>query len=161
MEEIKIGDRVRMRGTQIGGVVTEIKEDGQVSVRLDNDGGLLTTMPSALELANVNGERGPGGQFLPGHARLPPNPQKAAAKASARAIRQTMLTELEPFFSKIGTYVGQCPTAVQKINALSKLAPYVLPALSRVEFTDQTPRNLSIEEQLMEFALSQAKKKKP
>lgn len=149
MEEIKIGDRVRLHGQNLTGVVATLHDDGNATITLDIGATLVAQIPM-LEPADKP-ERNAEGRFVPGHARLPANPQNAEAKASARAIRQKMLTELAPYFSKVGTYIDQIPSPISKIGALSKLAPYVLPALSRVEFTDQTPRNLTIEQQLVEF----------
>lgn len=149
MDKFELSSRVRVAGTTLVGSVADITDSGLLVVQLDI-GGSLQIEAGKVELADADGFRKPDGTFAPGHPGFGPNPDNDADRASARKIRQTMLNELQPFFSHVGTYVGQIGKPEKKIDALAKLAPYILPALSRIEFTDETPRNLTVEQALAE-----------
>lgn len=162
MNTFKINDKVAVKGSQLEGRIVSVS-DCLVTVAL-SCGGSITVDASMLQARagedhGKEGQRDSAGRFTAGHAPMPPNPARAAARANARAIRQTMLQELEPYFANVGKYIGQIPKVEKKIDALAKLAPYVLPALSRVEFTENAPRNLNAEQQLEQFRRQQAGKK--
>lgn len=143
------GQAVAILDSKLTGIITDIAGDGQITVSLDVGGELVVT---ADKLSLVE-DRLPAntGRFQEGHPYHGPNPQYEALKADAKDIKQNMLNQLAPLFNNIGTYIRQIPSASKKIDALAKMAPYVLPALSRVEFTDETPRNLTEEQRLEEF----------
>lgn len=139
------GQAVSVLNSPLTGVISKVKTDGTIVVALDSGGELTTSADSLSPLS------GNPGRFKEGHPYYGPNPEHEKLKADAKDIKQNMLNELAPFFNKIGTYIGQITSASKKIDALAKMAPYVLPALSRVEFTDETPRNLTEEQRLEEF----------
>lgn len=143
------GQAVSILNSPLTGIITDVSSDGQITVALDSGGDIQTT---ADNLSIINSQLSTNkGQFQEGHPYYPPNPAYEEQKADAKDIKQNMLNELAPFFNKIGTYVGQIRSPEKKIGALAKMAPYVLPALSRVEFTDETPRNLTEEQRLEEY----------
>jgi len=148
------GQAVAVLNSSLTGVISDIKPDGIVTVSLDTGGELSLSADKLSPAASNNG------RFQDGHQYHGPNPAHEELKADAKDIKQNMLNELAPFFNKIGTYIEQIPTASKKIDALAKMAPYVLPALSRVEFTDETPRNLTEEQRLEEFIKTKEDKDK-
>ena len=148
------GDRVAVLSSSLTGTITSVSEIGTANIALDI-GGEISCSPDNLSLVT---ERDDTGRFREGHPYYPPNPEHEELKADAKDIKQNMLQQLAPFFNNIGKYINQIPRAEKKIDALAKMAPYVLPALSRVEFTDETPRNLTEEQKLEEFI--QARKQK-
>ena len=153
MHIFKKGEAVSVLNSQLTGTITNISADGQITIALDI-GGDITTTSDNLSPATAN-----PGQFQNGHPYHGPNPDMEEHKADAKEIKQNMLNELAPFFNRIGTYVGQIRSPEKKIEAMAKMAPYILPALSRVEFTDETPRNLTEEQKLEEFIKSKKEQK--
>lgn len=142
------GQAVAILNSNLTGIITDISGDGQITVALDV-GGELTVTSDKLSPANTQPSN--SGRFQDGHPYHGPNPEHEEFKADAKEIKQNMLNQLAPLFNNIGKYISQIPSASKKIDALAKMAPYVLPALSRVEFTDETPRNLTEEQRLEEY----------
>lgn len=146
MHVFEKGQAVSILSSSLTGIIKNVSELC-ITVALDI-GGELACSPN--NLAPIDKNTNPG-QFKEGHPYYPPNPEHEELKADAKDIKQNMLNQLAPFFNNIGRYVSQIRTAEKKIDALAKMAPYVLPALSRVEFTDETPRNLTEEQRLEEY----------
>lgn len=147
MDAIQLGQKVLIKGSNVSGKVTSVSDDGDITVLLDMGG---SVSGPAANFSPVL-DRDADGRFAPGHAGYGLNPDNAGRRVTARSIRDCMLQEMEPYFSHIGTYIGQIAKPEKKIDAMAKVAPYILPALSRVEFSDQTPRDLTLEQQLAEF----------
>ena len=147
------GEAVSILNSQLTGTITDIEDDGKITVALSVGGELVTTSD------NLSPSQENPGRFQEGHPYYGPNPEHEELKVDAKTVKDNMLNQLAPFFNNIGKYVGQIRAPEKKIDALSKMAPYILPALSRVEFTDETPRNLTEEQRLEEFIKSREQQK--
>ena len=154
MHTFEKGQAVSILNSPLTGTITDITSDGKITVTLA-DGDTIQITANNLSPVNTN-----SGRFQEGHPYHGPNPEYEELKADAKDIKQNMLNQLAPLFNNIGTYIRAIPSASKKIDALAKMAPYVLPALSRVEFTDETPRNLTEEQRLEEFIQQKEKKEK-
>ena len=152
MHTFEKGQAVSILNSPLTGTITDITSDGKITVTFA-DGNTIQTTANNLSPANTN-----SGRFQDGHPYHGPNPQYEDLKADAKDIKQDMLKQLAPLFGKVGVYIEAIPSPSKKIDALAKMAPYVLPALSRVEFTDETPRNLTEEQRLEEFIQQKEKK---
>lgn len=150
MHTFQSGDPVSIRDTSLTGTLLCIMPSGDAQVQLAIGGTLATSLDNLVYSGDDAPQRTPDGRFGEGHAYYPPNPLNDEAKGDAKEIRQDMLNQLAPIFKKVGVYVEAIQKPEAKINALSRLAPYILPALSRIEFTDETPRSLTAEERLAE-----------
>lgn len=169
MNFLEIDSKVCISGTQLTGTVQEIAENGMVSVLLED--GSTSILPPALvvpapdtkcpstpapdtkcpAVVLPDNNRTNDGSFAKGHVGYGRNDEFKVMREDARDVRQHMLEELAPFLRNIGHYIGQIKTAEKKVDAIAKMAPYCMPSLSKVEFTDETPRNLTVEEQLADF----------
>lgn len=157
MKEIHINDHVAVGSMDIQGMVNAMGPDGMVSVKLDQ-GGVVTVIPAMITVLEPAPDRDSSGRFQQGHAPALPNPQYEQERADARLLKQDLLNQLAPFLRNAGKYISQIHKPEKKLEAVVKLAPYCMPALSRVEYSDETPRQLSVEQGFMAFMQQHAKK---
>ena len=145
--KIAVGDKIKVKNSPLSGVVTEITPDGIYRVSLDNG----TRMEAPLKCITAykddshSHERDETGRFVKGHAPYIRDKKKTA---TARALRKTLTDQLEPFISNIGQIIAQIEEPQEQILAITRLMKFSVPTLASVEYSEQTPRNLSAEETL-------------
>lgn len=148
VKKIEVGSKIKVKNTELSGVVVEITPDGIHYVQLDNG----TRMEAPLkcitpfnEIEKSNTQRDEKGQFVKGHTPYIANKRKVA---TARTLRKKLTEELEPFINNIGTIIAQIEEPQDQVLAITRLMKFSVPALSSIEYSEQTPRNLSAEEKL-------------
>lgn len=148
VNKIEVGDKITVKNTELSGVVTAIKDDGIYIVNLDNGTRMetpLTCITHYKEKQHSNTQRNEKGQFVRGHQPYIADKKKAT---TARTLRKRLTKELEPFITNIGTIIAQIEEPQEQILAITRLMKFSVPTLASVEYSEQTPRNLSAEEKL-------------
>ena len=146
--DLKKGDRIKVKNSNLFGEIVGQGMDGMLSVKLDSGaymhapGNLLTPV---AEQASAETHAPITGQFRKGHKQMANSTRK---KNQLKYCRETILNQLQPFIEDLGTLIQQIDEPAEKILAMSRILPYAAPKLATIEAKDKEPRNLSAEERI-------------
>lgn len=146
--ELKKGDRIKVRNSNLFGVVVALGADGALSVRLDNGACMHTPVhlvTPVAEQASPETHDPVTGKFVKGHKPMANSTRK---RNQLKHCRETILNQLTPFIEDLGTLIQQIDEPSEKILAMSRILPYAAPKLATIEVKDKEPRNLSAEERI-------------
>jgi hypothetical protein len=142
--DIKLGDRVLVLGSDWEGTVTKIYEDGQLFVRLDG-GAAVITPPSGVRppvgTENKLEGRTADGRFTTGN-------KISRKKKNAHYYQNILCKQLAPFLSEAGFLISQIDNPAERVLALSRMLPYALPKLAQIEYNENIKRNYTAEESI-------------
>lgn len=146
--ELKKGDRIKIKNSNLFGVVAAVSLDGALSIKLDNG----AAMHAPQDLVTPVAERATAethdpvtGHFVKGHKPMANSSRK---RNQLKYCRETILNQLQPFIEDLGILIQQIDLPEDKILAMSRILPYAAPKLATIEVKDKEPRNLSAEESI-------------
>jgi hypothetical protein len=84
------------------------------------------------------------GKFAKGHKKVP----GSGTKKGYKQIQNVIIEQLYPYLSELGTMIAQIDDPFDQIRAIAMMARHAIPTQAAVSITDQTPRNLSAEQEL-------------
>ena len=146
--EFKEGDRIKVKGSNLFGVVAAVSLDGTLSIKLDNGAAMHTpreVVTPVAERATPETHDPVTGHFVKGHKPMANSSRK---KNQLKYTRETILNQLQPFIEDLGMLIQQIDLPEDKILAMSRILPYAAPKLATIEVKDKEPRNLSAEERI-------------
>lgn len=146
--DFKIGDRIKVKNSNLFGEIVAQGMDGMLSVKLDS--GAYMHAPESLltpvaEQASPETHDPVTGQFRKGHKQMANATRK---KNQLKYCRETILNQLQPFIEDLGTLIQQIDEPAEKILAMSRILPYAAPKLATIEVKEKEQRNLSAEERI-------------
>lgn len=142
------GDRIKIKNSNLFGVVVAVGMDGALSIKLDNGAAMhapQNIVTPVAEHATADTHDPVTGQFKKGHKPMANSSRK---KNQLKYCRETILNQLQPFIEDLGTLIQQIDEPGEKILAISRILPYAAPKLATIEVKDKEPRNLSAEERI-------------
>lgn len=146
--DFKKGDRIKVRNSNLFGIVQGVGMDGALSIKLDNGIAMHApqdTVTPVAEHASASTHDPVTGQFVKGHKPMANSSRK---RNQLKYCRETILNQLQPFIEDLGTLIQQIDEPSDKILAISRILPYAAPKLATIEVKDKEPRNLSAEERI-------------
>lgn len=154
-----------VKGINATGMISRIREDGQIEVSIEGVGTIscpYSQLSSAIvpepEKEEGKTERDGKGRFVKGHQSYGVNPDNKQKRLEAKQLQKELLGQLAPILRNSGQLIQSIKDPEKRINATAKLLPYAMPALSHVDYSDTTPRSQSTEEQL-KVAIDMRKRK--
>lgn len=142
------GDRIKVKNSNLFGVIVAQGADDMLSVKLDS--GAYMHAPESLltpvaEQASAETHDPVTGRFRKGHK---PMANATRKRNQLKHCRETILQQLTPFLEDLGMLIEQIDEPSEKILAISRIMPYAAPKLATIEVKDKQPRNLSAEERI-------------
>ena len=146
--DFKKGDRIKVKNSNLFGVVAGVGMDGALSIKLDNGAAMHAPqdiVTPVAECATPDTHDPVTGQFKKGHKPMANSSRK---RNQLKYCRETILNQLQPFIEDLGTLIQQIDEPSEKILAMSRILPYAAPKLATIEVKEKEQRNLSAEERI-------------
>lgn len=147
--ELKKGDRIKIKNSNLFGVIVAVSLDGSLSIKLDNGATMHApgkdVVTPVAERATAETHDPVTGHFVKGHKPMANSSRK---RNQLKYCRETILNQLQPFIEDLGILIQQIDLPEDKILAMSRILPYAAPKLATIEVKDKEPRNLSAEESI-------------
>lgn len=147
---IEKGNIVVMTGTNLQAQVIEVKESGMAFCKFLHNNETCELPLTMLDECKNTG-RNVDGTFAEGHEGYKPNPDYKKEKESARKLQRDLLEGFAPLLRQLPNMVAKIEKPEMKVASIAKIMPFYMPALSRVEYNETAPRNVSLEVRLAEF----------
>lgn len=131
--------------------VPEASHSGPTTVPEASHSG-STTVPEASPSSPTQ-PRLPNGQFSEGgsHPYYPPNPANRERVATARSLRQSLLSGMASLVEELPYIISQIEEPEKKAGAINQTLKNILPQYSSIKFSDAPPRILTAEQELAEL----------
>jgi hypothetical protein len=84
------------------------------------------------------------GKFAKGHKKVP----GSGVKKGYKQIQNVIIEQLYPYLTDLGSIIAMIEDPYDQIRAIALMARHAIPTQAAVSVTDQTPRNLTAEQEL-------------